>query len=367
MKVMTVGGTRPEWIRLCRIIPKLDKLCNHILLDTGQNYDQNLSEIFFFQLGIRQPDYYLGAKGSFGEQAAIILSEGEKVLLREKPDRFLVLGDTNSSLLAVMAKRLNIPVYHMEAGNRSFDMRMPEEVNRHIIDHCADVNLPYTERSRQHLLQEGLDSRNILVTGNPIYEVLNHFKDKIDSSTAIADMGLRHGNYFLATIHRAENVDHPNRLKSIVSALYSLSDKYNMPVVMSTHPHTRNRTDGLLDGSGKVVWSIPLGYFEFINLMKWSKCVLTDSGTVPEETSILGIPNVVVRDATERMEIVECGSAILSGVNIENIINSVNIALNRKEKWTAPREYLVDNVSDTVVNIVLGHNYWHSIQHRYDS
>jgi UDP-N-acetylglucosamine 2-epimerase (non-hydrolysing) len=362
MKVMTTLGTRPEIIRLSRIIEKLDCLCDHVLVHTGQNYDVNLNDIFLEQLGVRNADYYLGAKGSLGEQIAKILVESEAVMLAEKPDRFLVLGDTNSSLAAIMAKRLGIPVYHMEAGNRCYDDRVPEEVNRRIIDHSSDILLPYTERSRANLLREGIAGERIYVTGNPIKEVLDHFAPKIDASRAIENLGLETGKYFLVTLHRAENVDVAERLAKFIKAFDLLHKKYNVPVILSLHPRTRSqlkKQGKVMDkvGEGRVCAVEPLGLFDFVHLEQHAMCVLTDSGTVQEECCIFKVPNVTIRDVTERPETVEVGSNILSGAEPETILSCVKMVLNKPCDWTPPPEYLVQDVSSTVVKIMLGYKW----------
>ena len=359
MKVMTVLGTRPEMIRLCRVIEKLDLFCHHILIHTGQNYDANLKDIFFEQLGVRAPDYYLGAKGTFGEQIGTILAESERILLAEKPDKILVLGDTNSGLAAIMAKRLGIPVYHMEAGNRCYDDRVPEEVNRRIIDHSSDVLLPYTERSRANLLREGIAGERIYVTGNPIYEVIRYYEPQIAQSTISMDLDLEAQKYFLVTMHRAENVDIEDRLRSLTVALSRLPQEYSYPVIVSTHPRTRSRMQnfGVVADSDQVRFLPPFGFFDFIALERNALCVLSDSGTVQEECAIFGVPNVTIRDVTERPETLECGSNILSGADPDRLLQCVRVVLGLKPHWQAPSEYLVDNVSHTVVRIILGFLY----------
>jgi len=356
LKILTILGTRPEIIRLSRIIPKLDALCDHVLVHTGQNYDFSLNDIFFQQLGVREPDHYLGARGSFGEQIGAILAESEKVMLEEEPDKFLVLGDTNSSLAAIMAKRLGIPVYHMEAGNRCYDDRVPEEVNRRIIDHSSDVLLPYTERSRQNLLREGIPGECIYVTGNPIYEVIQHYDSQICHSTILADLGLEEGQYFLVTMHRAENVDVEERLMGLAAALDRLQEEYGVPVIISTHPRTQARVEAFGVGvdNDQVRFLPPFGFFEFITLERNALCVLSDSGTVQEECCIFRVANVTIRDVTERPETIERGSNMLSGAKPEAVLRCVRIALNLKGQWTAPCEYLVEQVSDTVIKILLG-------------
>jgi UDP-N-acetylglucosamine 2-epimerase (non-hydrolysing) len=356
LKILTLLGTRPELIRLSVILGRLDGLCQHVVVHTGQNYDPRLDELFFRELRLRAPDHHLGARGSFGEQLGGILAGAERVLLTERPDRFLILGDTNSSLAAIMAKRMGIPVYHMEAGNRCYDDRVPEEVNRRLIDHCSDVFMPYTERSRQNLLREGIPGERIYVIGNPIYEVIRRYEAEIARSTALADLGLEERRYFLATLHRAENVDVEERLRALHDALARLPGEFGVPVVVSTHPHTRARLDalGLRPSDARVRFLPPFGFFDFIGLERKAMAVLTDSGTVQEECAIFGVPAVTLRDVTERPETLECGSNILSGPEPDTILACVRAALAARGGWSAPREYLVENVSDTVVKIVLG-------------
>lgn len=359
MKVMTILGTRPEIIRLSRIIEKLDRLAGpHVLVHTGQNFEPNLSDLFFEQLKIRKPDHYLGARGeSFGEQIGQIISLSERVMVQERPDLLLILGDTNSALSAVVAKRLGIPVYHMEAGNRCYDDRVPEEVNRRIVDHSSDVLMPYTERSRMNLLREGIEGRRIFVTGNPIHEVIEHYTDEIAQSEALTSRGLEARKYFLVTMHRAENVDIEDRLRSLVEALQALHDEYQLPVIVSSHPRTRavmrrfNLAPETLRG---VKFEDAFGFFDFIALERGAFCVLSDSGTVQEECCIFRVPNVTVRDVTERPETIECGSNILSGVERETILRCVRTVLDQEPNWTIPPEYLVPHVSETVVKIVMG-------------
>jgi UDP-N-acetylglucosamine 2-epimerase (non-hydrolysing) len=356
MKVLTILGTRPEIIRLCRIIEKLDAACDHVVVHTGQNYDVSLNDVFFEQLGVRAPNHFLGARGTFGEQIGTILAGIERILTADPPDRFLVLGDTNSSLAAIMAKRLGIPVYHMEAGNRCYDDRVPEEVNRRLIDHSSDVLMPYTERSRQNLLREGIAGERIYVTGNPIFEVITHFEPQIAASTVLDRLGLAPAGYFLVTCHRAENVDVESRLRSLAAAFEQLHLDYAMPVVVSTHPRTaaRLRTFGVKVAHEQVRFLEPFGFFDFVALERQAFCVLSDSGTVQEECAIFGVPNVTIRDVTERPETIECGSGILSGADTATVVRSVGAALRLRTKWQAPAEYLVPHVSDTVLKIVLG-------------
>lgn len=359
MKILTVLGTRPEIIRLSLVIEKLDSVCEHFLVHTGQNYDPNLNDIFFRQLGVRAPDVYLGAKGPFGEQIGIILSQIEQVMLAEKPDKFLVLGDTNSALAAIIAKRLGIPVYHMEAGNRCYDDRVPEEVNRRIIDHCSDILMPYTERSRQNLLREGIAGQRIYVTGNPILEVIKHYQQQIEDADVFDKLGIAPTEYFLVTLHRAENVDGEARLKQFADALDGIQKKYKYPVIVSTHPRTRSRLEafGIPVTNPAIHLMEPFGFFDFVALEQKAFCVLSDSGTVQEECAIFKVSNVTLRDVTERPETIECGSNILSGADPTQILDSVNTVLSRPANWSPPPEYMVENVSQTVTKILIGYRH----------
>jgi len=360
MKVMTILGTRPEIIRLSRIIPRLDQLCEHVLVHTGQNFDPNLSEIFFEELRVRAPDHFLGVQGmSFGDQIGQIIRASEEIMLSERPDRLLILGDTNSSLSAIVAKRLGIPVYHMEAGNRCYDDRVPEEVNRRIIDHSSDILLPYTERSRANLLREGIEGERIFVTGNPIYEVLEHYRDAIDASDILERLNLEPGAYFLATIHRAENVDIESRLRTLIAAMEILHQTYKMPIICSLHPRTRDtlKRFGLQEQiSPGVQFHAPFGLFDFIHLEQNARCVLSDSGTVQEECCIFHVPNVTLRDVTERPETIECGSNILSGADHDAILRAVQCVLSQEPDWDVPDEYLADRVSNTIAKIMAGYS-----------
>ncbi len=359
MKVMTILGTRPELIRLCLIISQLDKYAEqHILVHTGQNYDDRLNRIFFEEMEIRKPDELMGVDtSSFANQIGEILSKSEALFLKHRPDRLLILGDTNSGLSAIVAKRLGIPVYHMEAGNRCYDDRVPEEVNRRVIDHSSTVLMPYTNRSKENLLKEGFPLDRVFVIGNPIKEVIDHFETKIEKSSILAELGLNPGEYFLVTMHRAENVDDEDRLRELINSLELLSQKFSKPVVCSFHPRTKAKVQRFnvdIERKG-LVFLPPFGFFDFIKLEKSAFCVLSDSGTVQEEACIFRIANVTIRDVTERPETVECGSNILSGANCDSIIQAVKMATERKGKWNPPTEYLAENVTNTVCNIVLGY------------
>jgi UDP-N-acetylglucosamine 2-epimerase (non-hydrolysing) len=356
MRILTVLGTRPEIIRLSRIIGMLDAVSDHFLVNTGQNFDPALNQVFFDQMGIRTQDVYLGVEGGFGEQVGLILAKVEALLREKSPDRFLVLGDTNSALAAIVAKRMGIPVYHMEAGNRCYDDRVPEEVNRRIIDHCSDILMPYTERSRQNLLAEGIPSRRIYVTGNPIREVIRHYQPRIDAAEVFSRLRLKPGGFFLVTLHRAENVDEEERLRKFAAALDTLQGEYRLPVIVSTHPHTRSRLQGfgVTVDNPEIRWLDPLGFFDFVALEQKARCVLSDSGTVQEECCIFKVPNVTLRDVTERPETLECGSNMLTGADPERILASVRTVLSQAPDWEPPSEYLADGVSRTVVKILTG-------------
>ncbi len=359
MKILTILGTRPEIIRLSQVIKKLDQSGNHVLVHTGQNYDKNLSDIFFRDLNIREPDYYLGVKAaSLGEQVGNIIRSCEKILIDEKPDRLLILGDTNSSISAFVAKRLGIQVYHMEAGNRCYDDRVPEEINRRVIDHCSDILMPYTERSRMNLLREGIPGEKIFVTGNPIYEVLLKNKDIIENSSIMKKLGVEKNSFFLATLHRAENVDNPNRLHSILKGMENLHSEFNIPVIISVHPRTKARMEAsnFSKNLNGVQFFEPFSFVDFITLEQNAFCVISDSGTVQEECCIFKIPNVTIRDVTERPETIESGSNMLSGANSDMIMDCVRTVTQQNEGWIIPREYLAENVSSTVLKIVKGYN-----------
>ncbi|KZZ10674.1 UDP-N-acetyl glucosamine 2-epimerase, partial [Oleiphilus sp. HI0078] len=318
MKVMTVLGTRPEIIRLASVMEALEKFTDHKLVHTGQNYDYELNQVFFDELGVREPDYFLNVDtSSLGKVLGEILIKTEEVLLKEKPDAVLVLGDTNSAIATLMAKRMKIPTYHMEAGNRSFDANVPEEINRKLVDHLADFNLVYTENARRHLISEGLSHRFIYVTGSPMLEVLNSKMESIDSSSVLDQLDLESGKYFIVSVHREENVDHPDNLRKVVDCLNAIHDKYDYPVVVSTHPRTKNRLEKLdLDAGGRDIRFLkPFGFFDYNKLQKDSFCAISDSGTISEESAMLNFPAVTLRNSIERPEALDAGSIVMSGLN----------------------------------------------------
>ncbi len=359
MRVLTLLGTRPEIIRLSVVIEKLDRHCEHVLVHTGQNYDSQLSEVFFEELGVRAPDHVLGVQApTFGRQIGGILAAVEEVLEEVRPARLLVLGDTNSGLGSIVAKRMGIRVFHMEAGNRCYDDRVPEEVNRRLIDHSSDILMPYTERSRANLIREGVPGERIHVIGNPIFEVLRRHEAAVAESKVLDDLNVEERGYFLVTLHRQENVDVEQRLRSFIRGLELLHSEYELPIVFSLHPRARKMMErhGLNPEREGILFARPFGLFDFVALERGARCVLSDSGTVQEECCVFRVPNVTLRDVTERPETVEGGSNILSGADPESILRSVHVALGESTRWRVPPEYTVEDVSGTVSKIVLGHH-----------
>jgi UDP-N-acetylglucosamine 2-epimerase (non-hydrolysing) len=357
MKVMTILGTRPEIIRLSLVIPLLDRFCQHVLVHTGQNYDDRLSKIFFDDLGVREPDVHMGVRAAgFSEQIGQILERSEALFLEHRPDRLLILGDTNSGLAAIIARRLGIPVYHMEAGNRCYDDRVPEEVNRRVIDHSSSVLMPYTNQSRENLLAEGFPGNRVYVIGNPIKQVIDQFSKKIAASAVMKQLGLERREFFLVTLHRAENVDVESRLLSLLDALALLHVEFGFPVVCSLHPRTRSKVVGFgidLKRAG-LSFLEPFGFFDFVRLEQSAFCLLSDSGTVQEEACIFGVPNVTIRDVTERPETLECGSNVLCGVMPDDVLLAVRMVTAQPHRWQPPHEYLAPSVAETVCRILLG-------------
>lgn len=357
MKIVTLLGTRPEIIRFSRIIPKLDSCADHVLIYTGQNYAKNLKDVFFEQLGVRKPDVDFQIKEhSPGAQIGKILEASERVLREVRPDKLLLLGDTNSGMAAIIAKRMQIPVYHMEAGNRCYDDRVPEEVNRRVIDHCSDVLMPYTHRSKENLVREGIAREKIFVIGNPIKEVLDYYAPRIAESQALQTYDLKPKKYFLVTVHRAETVDSEEDLNSFMQALTLLRTHYDFPIVCSLHPRTKDKMEQFRCDPKKTgaLFVEPLSFFEFIRLEKEAFCVATDSGTVQEECAIFNIPSITLRRVTERPETIECGSNILAGLNPEAILRAAQLTQADRWQWIPPPEYLESHVSNKVVKILQG-------------
>lgn len=358
MKVMTVVGTRPEIIRLAAVIKRLDATegIEHVLVHTGQNYDYSLYQVFFDDLGLRAPDHYMGVDTtSLGAVLGGVLIGTEKVLLEERPDALLVLGDTNSCIATVMAKRMRIPTYHMEAGNRCFDENVPEETNRRLVDHVADFNLAYTEHARRNLLAEGLHPRQILVTGSPMREVLEAFRAQIDASDALDRLELISGEYFLVSAHREENVDNPERLQKLLDCLVAVRDKWDKRVVVSTHPRTRKRLEELnsdVDLNG-IDFMEPFGFHDYNKLQIEATCVLSDSGTISEESSILGFPAITLRDSIERPEALDSGAIIMTGLSVVDVVRGVGIAIADGPVTSShPAGYEIDDTSNRVVRFI---------------
>ena len=360
LKVMTIVGTRPELIKLSRVIAELDKTSNHILVHTGQNYDDELNKVFFEDLEIRQPDYYLNAAGdSAVETVAQVISKVDPVITDEKPDAILLYGDTNSCLSAIVAKRRKVPLFHMEAGNRSFDERVPEEINRRIVDHISDINMPLTEHARRYLVQEGIKPETIIKTGSCMEEVLEYYDEKINSSKICSKLGLSLGNYFVISAHREENVDTPERLFGLVDSLNALVEKYDVPAIFSVHPRTKARLDELpetkLDARVKLMKA--MGFMDYIQLQKNAKCVISDSGTIAEESSLLKFPAVTLRQAHERPEGMDEGILIMSDIKPEQVLESVETILSQHDNFAMKpvEDYCGGKVSVKVSRII--HSY----------
>lgn len=360
IKVMTVVGTRPEIIRLSRVMTLLDQHVNHVIVHTGQNYDYELNEIFFKEMELRKPDHFLGVDvSSLGASVGDIIRKSESVIRQENPDAFLVLGDTNSCLAAYMAKRLRVPIYHMEAGNRCFDFNVPEEINRRIIDHIADFNLVYTEHARRHLLSEGFPHRRIYLTGSPMWEVLDYYSDFINRSSILSTLKLHKGEYFIVSTHREENVDNPENLRQILKILNTLAQNYKIPVIVSTHPRTRNRLETVtnIQPDTGISFLKPFGFFDYVNLQKHAKCTISDSGTICEESALLGFPAISMRNSMERPEAQDAGTIILTGFDVNVILDSVEIAIEEckiKTKDRIPNDYRITNTSWRVLKLIIG-------------
>ena len=370
--IVTIVGTRPEIIRLSRVLPAMDAAFNHILVHTGQNTDPNLSEIFFKDLDIRKPDYYLDVDtSSLGSVLGDTLKKVEKVFLDHTPDGVLILGDTNSAISAVLAKRMQIPVYHMEAGNRSFDENVPEETNRRLVDHASDFNLPYTEHARRNLLSEGMQPRRVMVTGSPMREVLDFYRDKIEASDILTQLGMVKNEYFLVSAHRQENVDSPERLSRLLDSLKAIHSTWNYPVLVSTHPRTRKQLEalpGFSEISG-ITFHEPFGFLAYNKLQMNAKCVLSDSGTISEESILLNFPAITIRDSMERPEALDVGGIIMSGLSTDDVLQGVNAACFTDNDLSReiPKGYEVQDVSRRVVRIILStlkrHHEWAGLRY----
>lgn len=361
LSVMTIVGTRPEIIRLSRVIEKLDNHFSHTLVHTGQNYDYELNQVFFEELGIRSPDHFLeAAGGNPAETIGKVIIASDALLEKLRPDAVLVLGDTNSALSTIAAKRRKIPIFHMEAGNRCFDMRVPEEINRRIVDQMADVNMPYSDIARSYLIAEGFPPDRVITTGSPMREVISHYRAGIDSSQILQTLSLEQYRYFLVSAHREDNVDSPDNLRRLVEVLNSLADRYDEPVIVSTHPRTRNRMAGLkLEQHPKVVFHKPFGFFDYIRLQMEARAVLSDSGTITEESSILNFPALNLREMNERPEGFEEAAVMMVGLSLERIVQGLDILATQQRGVSRNlglvADYATDNVSDKVIRIILSY------------
>jgi UDP-N-acetylglucosamine 2-epimerase (non-hydrolysing) len=373
--VVTIVGTRPEIIRLSRIIPKLDKTFNHVFVHTGQNKDPMLNEVFFKDLDLRAPDVFLDVDtSSLGAVLGDTLKKIESVYLQHKPDAVLILGDTNSAISAVLAKRMHIPVYHMEAGNRSFDENVPEETNRRLVDHVSDFNLPYTEHARRNLLAEGIHPRRLMMSGSPMREVLEHYRSKIEASTVLKDLGLEPQKYFLVSAHRQENVDSPERLKDLLDSLKAVHNEWKLPLMVSTHPRTRKQLEsipGYKDIQG-VTFHEPFGFLDYNKLQLNARCVISDSGTISEESTILGFPAITIRDSIERPEALDFGGIVMTGLRADNVLAGIKESLgsagqqNASAQSSYPQGYEVTDCANRVVKFMLStisrHHDWAGIR-----
>lgn len=359
LKVMTIVGTRPEIIKLCRVIDELGKHTDHILVHTGQNHDYELNEIFFKQLNIKKPDHFLNiASENPADAIAKVIASSYKVMLQEKPGAILLLGDTNSCLSVIAAKRLRIPIFHMEAGNRCFDQRVPEEINRKIVDHTSDINLPYTEHARRYLLDEGIRPETIIKTGSPMREVLGFYKKEIESSDVLGRLDLEQGSYFIVSAHREENIDSEQNFTNLLNSLNEIARKYEYPVIFSTHPRTRKKLDaisGNFQSDERIRFLKPLSFFDYVHLQSNAFCVLSDSGTISEESSIMQFPAITIRQAHERPEGMDEGVLIMAGLKPENVLEAINIVTKQYENGDKPTivdDYTPTNVSLKVVRVI---------------
>jgi len=364
LKVMTIVGTRPELIKMCRIIDEFEMHTNHILVHSGQNYDYELNEVFFKDLNIKKPDYFLDAAGeTAAESIGLVISKADEVFEKERPDALVIYGDTNTGLAVIAAKRRKIPIFHLEAGNRSFDQRVPEEINRKIIDHLSDINLPLTEHARDYLISEGLRPDTVIKIGGTMREVLDFYSSEIESSKILDNLELDKDNYFLISTHREENVDSEENLNDLLETLNALAGYYGHKIIVSTHPRTRKRLDDLISKSNKeidekILFLKPFGLFDYIKLQLHAKCVLSDSGTITEESSLLGFPAITIRQSHERPEGMDSGVLIMSGLKKERVLQSVQIAIDQFKSLSKPTsvsDYEVYDVSKKVLKIVVSY------------
>ena len=362
IKILTLIGTRPEIIKLSRVINELDKYTNQVIVHTGQNYDYELNDIFFNQLKIRKPDYFLNAAGKTSAQTiANVIQKSDEVFEVEKPDAFLIYGDTNSCLSVISAKRRKIPIFHMEAGNRCFDQRVPEEINRKIVDHLSDINMVISEHARRNLISEGIRPDTIIKTGSSMHEVLSYNAEEIASSLIIEQECLKPKEYIIVSVHREENIDNEENFKSIIDSIYSIAERYNKKVIVSTHPRTRIKLEkiGFVNQNSLISFMKPFGFFEYIKLQESAFCVISDSGTITEEASLLKFPAVTIRQSHERPEGMDEGTVIMTGLNIDSILNAIYVTTERfnqsSEPFNTVIDYKADYVSKKVLNTILSY------------
>ena len=362
IKVMTIVGTRPEIIKLCRVMSELDQHTNHILVHTGQNYDYELNEIFFQQMGIRKPDYYLDAVGeTVAQTIGKVIAKADEVIAKVQPDALLILGDTNSCLAAISAKRRKIPIFHMEAGNRCFDQRVPEEINRKIIDHISDINMPYTEHARRYLLAEGIKPETVIKTGSPMKEVLQHYRPQIDASDILERLQVVQEGYFVVSAHREENIDNEVNFENLLESLKAVAEKYNKPIIVSTHPRTQKKLKvlGVDNHDVRIRFLKPLGFLDYVKLQMNAFCVVSDSGTITEESSILNFPAVTIRQTHERPEGMDEGTLIMCGLQAEKVIGSIDIVtaqhIRSIRQFRLTQDYDIENVSKKVLRIIMSY------------
>ena len=362
IKVMTIVGTRPEIIKLCRVMSELDQHTKHLLVHSGQNYDYELNEIFFQQLGIRKPDYFLNAVGeTVAQTIGNVIAKSDDVMAKEQPDAVLLYGDTNSCLAVISAKRRKIPIFHMEAGNRCFDLRVPEEINRKIVDHTSDINMTHTEHARRYLLSEGIKPETVIKTGSPMKEVLKYYMPQIEASDILEKLRLKSKGYFVVSMHREENVDSEVNFGNLIESLNSIAEKYNKSIIVSTHPRTRIRLDGLDNANmdKRIQCLKPFGFFDYVKLQMNAFCVISDSGTITEESSILDFPAVTIRQAHERPEGMDEGVLIMSGLKAERVLQSIEIVTTqqagKERQFRIVEDYDTENVSKKVLRIIMSY------------
>jgi len=362
LKVMSIVGTRPEIIKLSRVFQELDAHVSHVLVHTGQNFDYELNEIFFKDLGIRKPDHFLNAVGgSLAQTIGNVIAFSDEVMEKEQPDAMLILGDTNSCLSAIAAKRRKIPIFHMEAGNRCFDQRVPEEINRKIIDHISDINMAYTEHARRYLLAEGIRPETVIKSGSTMKEILNYYRPQIDASDVLEKLGLEAGQYFVVSAHREENIDSEVNFSDLVESLRAIAEKYDLPLIVSTHPRTRKRMEAMNIGDvdKRIHFMKPLGFFDYVKLQMNARCTVSDSGTITEESSILSFPAVTIRNAHERPEGMDVGTVIMCGLKKDRVLNAIDVVVSHYTGGGRPfsiiPDYDVDNVSKKVLRIILSY------------